>query len=616
VRRLRTRREAGELQSVASVVLAASLEVRGAILYATLINVVAVVPVLFVGGLSGVFFAPLALSYALAVLASMLVALTVTPALALILLRRGPLRRRDPFLVRHLKRGYGWILTRVIRTPAPAYVAVLALAVVGGLTLPALGQDLFPTFKERDFLMHWITKPGTSIREERRVVTRASRQVRAIPGVRDFGSHIGQALLGEEVAGPNFGENWISVDRTADYGRTLASIRRVEAGNPGIYHDVQTYLRERIDEVLAGSSSAVVVRIFGQDLRVLREEARQVTRSLSSVPGLVDLHPEPQQDEPQIEVEVKLPVARRYGLKPGDVRRSAATLAASEEVGDIFRGGKVYGVPVWSTPAARRNLTDFRRLPIDASGGRHVPLGVVANVRITPSPSDVKRENASRRLDVNANIAGRDLGSVTADVRRRLAGMRFPLGYHAELLGEAAERGAAQSRLLLYAIGAALAILLLLQAAFRSWRLALLLFVTLPMALVGGLLAAYAGVGAISLGALIGFYAVLGIAARNGIMMITHFQHLERDEGEPFGVGLVLRGAQERLAPILMTASATGLALLPLALSGSRPGQEIEHPMALVILGGLVTSTLLNLLVVPSLYLRVRGRAGAAAVVD
>jgi CzcA family heavy metal efflux pump len=603
VRRLRTRREAGEGVSVPGVILAASLEVRGAILYATLINVAAVVPVLFIGGVSGSFFRPLALSYALAVLASMLVALTVTPALAMILLGSAPPRREAP-LVRVLKRGYEAALRRVIATPWPAYAAIGAAAAAAIVVAPQLGEDLFPTFKEQDFLMHWITKPGTSIREERRIVTRASHQVRRIPGIQDFGSHIGQAFLGEEIAGPNFGENWVSVDPHANFDRTVDSIREVEDSTPGLYRDVETYLRERIDEVLAGSSEAMVVRIFGPNLTVLRREANHVRRALSGIDGLVDLHSEASQNVPQIKVRVRLAAARRFGLKPGDVRRAEATMVASEDVGRVFRGGRVYEVAVESVPRDRRNLAELRRLSIDTPGGGHVALGKVASVRITPTPNDIKRENDSRRIDVDANVSGRDLGSVTSDVRQRLEGINFPLGYHAELLGEAAERQAAQHRLLLYAVGAAIVILLLLQAAFARWRLAAMLFATLPMALVGGLLAAFAGVGAISLGALIGFYAVLGIAARNGIMMITHFQHLERYEGESFGTALVLRGARERLAPILMTASATALALLPLVVLGSRPGQEIEHPMAIVILGGLVTSTLLNLFVVPALYLR------------
>ncbi|MEA2296321.1 MAG: hypothetical protein QOE86_3960, partial [Solirubrobacteraceae bacterium] len=605
VRRLRVRRAQGSAQPLASIILDASLEVRGAILYATLINVVAVLPVVVVGGLTGAFFRPLALSYALAVLASMAVALTVTPALSLILLSRGSLTGREPPLVHWLKRGYRPVLARVIKRPGTAYVTVIAVLLVGLVTLPRLGQELFPGFKERDFLMHWITPPGTSIPEERRIVTRASTELRRIPGVRDFGSHIGQAFLGEEIVGPNFGENWVSLDRKADYDTTLAAIRDVVAQHPGLYRNVQTYMRERIDEVLVGSSEPIVVRIYGDDLDVLRRTSARVRKAISGTEGLENVRSSLQADVPQIDVRVRLSVARRYGLKPGDVRRAAATLVASEEVGDLFVGGKAYDVHVWSTPATRNSLTAIRNLPIDTRGDRQVPLATLADVRVAPTPNVIQRENASRRIDVSADLRrGADLGSVTDDLRRRLANVALPLGYHAEVLGEAAERQSAQKRLLTYAVVAALAIFLLLQAAFRSWRLALLLFLTLPMALVGGVLAAYGGIGAISLGALIGFFTVLGIAARNGIMMITHFQHLERHEGEAFGPGLVLRGAGERLAPILMTASATGLALLPLALLGDRPGQEIEHPMAIVILGGLVSSTLLNLFVVPALYLR------------
>jgi len=603
VRRLRQRRAENSDEPMLLVILRASLEVRGAILYATLINVVAVLPVVFIGGLSGSFFQPLALSYALAVLASMVVAMTVTPALSLILLSRGPLRRREPPLVRWCKRGYRAVLSRVIRTPRPAYGVVACVVVLGVGVGPRLGQELFPTFKERDFLMHWITTPGTSIPEERRIVIRASRELRAIPGIRDFGSHIGQAFLGEEIVGPNFGENWISVDPKADYDNTLASIHEVVDGHPGLYRNVQTYLRERIEEVLSGGGEPIVVRIFGDDLRVLRRTANDVRKALSGVRGLTELHAELQQDVPQIDVQVRLAVARRYGVKPGDVRRAAATLVASEEVGDLFTGGKAYDVHVWSTPATRNSLTAIRNLPIDTPSGRQVRLATLASVRVRPTPNVIKRENASRRIDVDANFAGRDLGAVTRDVEQRLNDMKLPLGYHAQLLGEAAERKSAQRHLLTYAIVASAVILLLLQAAFGSWRLASLLMLTLPMALVGGVLAAFTGVGAISLGALVGFFTVLGIAARNGIMMVTHFQHLERYEGEPFGPGLVLRGASERLAPILMTALATGLALLPLVVSGDKPGEEIEHPMAVVILGGLVSSTLLNLFVLPALYL-------------
>jgi CzcA family heavy metal efflux pump len=613
VRRMRQHRAAGKSVPLWRVVLGASMEVRGAVVYATLIDVVAVAPVLFLGGLSGAFFSPLALSYALAVMASLAVALTVTPALALILLSRAPLKPRDPPLVRGLKRLYAPVLSRVVRRPSVLLLGVTGAAGLALVLAPTLGSDLFPTFKENDFLMHWTTKSGTSVADERRMVTRASQEVHRIPGVRDFGAHIGQAFLGEEISGVNFGEDWISVRPGADYDTTMARIRRVADTTPGVYRDVQTYLRERIDEVLTGATEPVVVRIFGSDIHKLRQQAARVVQALSPVSGLQDLHAEQSEDIPEIVVRAKLRAAARYGLKPGDIRRASGTLLASEEVGDIYRGGRAYDVAVWTTPNTRDSIPAIEHLPIDTPRGGTVPLAKVATVTVAPTPNIIRRENGSRRIDVTANVSGRDLSSVTADVHARVAKLHFPLGYHAELVGEAQERATAGKHLLIYAGIAGLTILVLLQAAFGSLRLAGLLFVTLPSALVGGVLAAYTGLGVLSLGALIGFYTVMGIGARNGIMMISHFQHLEREEGEAFGPGLVIRGAGERLAPILMTALATGLALVPLALSGAKPGQEIEYPMAIVILGGLVTSTLLNLFVVPTLYLKVgRGRLGRA----
>jgi Cu/Ag efflux pump CusA len=286
------------------------------------------------------------------------------------------------------------------------------------------------------------------------------------------------------------------------------------------------------------------------------------------------------------------------------VRRASATLMAGEEVGDLFRDGKAYDVNVWSTPATRSSLSSIRDLPIDTPNGGHVRLGDVADVRIAPAQSVIYRDNASRRIDVSANIEGSDLSSVMAEVNRRIQRIQFPLGYHAEVLGEYAERQAAQTRLLIFALAAAIGVFLILFASFGNLRLAILGFLTLPSALVGGLLAAYFTGDVISLGSLVGFLTVFGIAARNKIMLINHYQHLERYEGESFGLELALRGARERLSPILMTALATGLALVPLVVAGDIPGAEIEYPMAIVILGGLITSTLLNLFVVPSLYLR------------
>jgi CzcA family heavy metal efflux pump len=614
VRRLRQARAEGRSTSTFAVVLNASVEVRSAITYATLINVVAVVPVLFLEGLSGAFFRPLVLSYGLAVLVSMLVALTVTPALCLLFLSRGRLIRGESPLLRVLKRAYGAVLALLLRRVTPAIAVVAALTALGLAIYPTLGAQLLPNFKERDFLMHWLTEPSTAAPEEKRVSVRACEDLREIPGVRNCGSHIGQALMSDEVYGVYFGENWISVSEKVDYDKTLASIHRTVEGYPGLYRDVQTYLRERIKEVLTGTSESIVVRIFGPDLETLRTKADEITDRISGINGVIDAHPTFSEDLPHIAVEVDLAAARRYGLKPGDVRRQSSALLASEEVSDIFAGGKAYDVHVWSIPSARNSLTDVKELPIDTPSGRQIRLADVADVRIAPTPNAVEREAGSRRIDVGANVEGRDLASVVDDVEDRLATVRFPREYHAEVLGESTELNAAEHRLLLFGLAAAALIFLLLHAAFRSLRLAALAFLLLPTALVGGVLAVWLGNRVLSLGALIGFLTVFGIAARNGILMISHFQHLEREEGEPFGPGLVLRGAKERLAPILMTACATGLALVPLAIAGSIPGHEIEHPMAVVILGGLVTSTLLNLFLLPSLYLRFgKGKADRLA---
>jgi CzcA family heavy metal efflux pump len=617
-RRLRLARLEGSTQSTASIVLDSSLEVRSAIVYATLIDVIAVSPVFFITGLSGSFFQPLVISYGLAVLASLVVALTVTPALAFILLRNAPIERQRSPITKRLQDGYARLITRILRTTRPAFVTVGLVSAVGLGVWPQLGQSLLPDFKERDFLMHWVTAPGTSIGEETRISIDACNELRTIPGVRNCGAHIGQAFVADEPYGVEFGENWISVDPSVDYDKTHAAVLEVVNGYPGLRRDVQTYLKERIREVLTGSSDAIVIRIYGPDLKVLKELADDVEDRIGQIPGIIDLHSEQLVDIPQIQVEVDLAKAHTYGVKPGDVRRIASTYMAGEEVGDIFNTGKAYDVVVWSVPQKRGSVTDVENLLIDTANGGKVALKTIANVSVKPTAGHVSHEQTARRIHVDANVSGRDLGAVITDVKAALATVEFPQEYHPELLGEYQERQNAQDRLLLFAIAAAIGVFLLLQASFGNTRLAILSFLTLPSALVGGILAAWLGTGVISLGALVGFFTVLGIAARNGIMMINHFQHLERFEGMEFGPALVIRGARERLAPIMMTALATGLALVPLAIAGDLPGHEIEHPMAIVILGGLVTSTLLNLFVVPSLYLRFgRGKPstpkGAAA---
>jgi CzcA family heavy metal efflux pump len=604
IRRLRLARTTGSSQSTASVILEASLEVRGAVVYASLIEALALLPIFFLQGLTGSFFRPLAFSYALAVIVSMSVALVVTPALSLILLSFGNLNHRTSPIVVVLQRWYRRALSWVVRRPLPGMLGVVTIVGMGIGIVPGLGQELLPDFKERDFLMHWVTKPGTSIGEEVRITEAAYKDLIKIPGVRNFGAHIGQAMQADEVYGVDFGENWISIDPSVDYDKTLAEVQKVVERYPGLRRDVQTYLKERTREVLAGSSHPIVIRLYGDDIEKLNAKADELVEVLGSIDGVTDEHKELVTKMTQLQVEVNLARAQQYGLKPGDVRRAASTMISGEEVGDYFSGGQAFDVNVWTSPDQRDSITDVQNMLLDTPDGSHVSLKEIADVRLAPTYNAVKRENSQRRLDVDAEVKGRDLGSIVDELEDELSQVKFETGYTYRLLGDYTERKAASKDLRAWALVAAAGIFLLLMAALKSFRLSVLAYVTLPIALVGGAIAVWLKGGIISLGSLVGFFTVLGIVARNGIMLFSHYQHLQEHEGETFGPELAVRGAVERLAPILMTALTTGLALIPLILSGNIPGQEIEYPMAIVILGGLVVATVLNLFIVPSLYLR------------
>lgn len=605
-RRLRLNRESADPKPAFAVVLAASLEVRSAVVFASLIVMLVFVPIFFLGGVAGTFFQPLAIAYVLAIGMSLLVALTVTPAMCLLLLPNAPLtEERDTRIVAALKRRYVGFLPRVVGRPALA-VGIVA----GGLLLAGAGYATFkdqflPDFRETDFLMHFVEKPGTSIEAMDRITIRASKELRSIPGVRNFGAHIGRAEQADEVVGPNFTELWISLDENADYDASVKRIKEVVEGYPGLYRDVLTYLRERIKEVLTGAGATIVVRIYGPDQAELRAAGARVRDAIGGIQGVSDLKLEAQVLVPQIRIRPRPAELARLGLTAGEVRRQAQVLVAQTKVGEIYRDQRAFDVAVWGEPKVRNSVHALRDLMIQAPvTGAPVRLGDIADIEIEPAPNEVKRENGQRRLDVTMNVAGADLGTVAQAVDAAVAKVPFATGYHPQVLGEYAALKESRSRL--WSIGALclVGILLLVWMEFRSRRITALVAVSLPFALVGGVMAVALTGGTLSLGSLVGFVTVIGIAARNGIMLLSHYQHLERHEGMTFGRDLVLRGAEERLVPILMTAACAGLALVPLIVAGNAPGHEIEHPMAIVILGGLISSTALNLLLLPALYAR------------
>lgn len=602
-RRLRQRRQdATSGPSAATIILEASLEVRSALIYATVIIVLALIPILFLEGLAGAFSQPLVTAYVVALLASMLVALTVTVALSMFLLSGASLQRQSP-LASLLQGLYNGLLAWTVRVPLVAYLIVIVVTVAGLAVLPFLRPSLLPTFKETTLLIPWEGAPGTSQPAMNRITAQAIAELRSIPGVINVGSHVGRAITGDQVVSIDSGELWVSLDPAANYEATVAAIQEVVAGYPGLSPEVHTYLPDRMEEVMAADNNVVTVRIFGHEFDVLRDKAEEIRQVIAGVDGVVATQVESPTDMPQLEIQVDLAKAQAYGLKPGDVRRAAGILLSGLGVGNLFEESKVFDVVVWGVPEIRNDLTDIQELLIDTPRGDQVRLGEVADVRIVPAPTVIERDAVSRFIDVSANVNGRDLGAVAADIKARLGSVQFPFEYHAQVLNDSVERQAVQQRLLAIAAAAVIGIFLVFQACYRSWPLAFVAILTLPLALAGGLLAALIGGGVLSLGSLLGLLAVLAIAVRHQIVMINHFQHEQQDD-DPFGADLVLRGVQEQLMPILMSALTIGLAFLPMLFLGNIAGLELAYPMAIVILGGLITSTLLNLVVIPALYLR------------
>jgi CzcA family heavy metal efflux pump len=622
-RRLSEHRQAADERSIADVVLEALAEVRRPATYATFIALLAIVPVVVMEGRPGAFFEPLALSYALAVLASMVVALTVAPALSLLAYSRGSRVRRESPILRLLNPGYDGILSRLVRAPLAMVIAAGVLVAVGVAALPLLDTSLVPSLKDRDVLVRLQSPPGTSEPKMSGMTAQLSRELGAISGVEEVGGHVGRALTGDQIVDVNSSTISVEIGSDADYDAAVAEIHDVVSSiEEPVDREIVTYSQQEVNDVgtltdaeapssgdnldvLTGADKPLVVRVYGQNLDTLRREANEVRDIVGSVDGVLDPRVESVPEEPVLAIETDLARAEPFGIKPGDVRRASAMLLQGVVVGNIFGEQKVFEVVVKGAPKVRESVESVRNVLIDTPGGGHVRLEQVADVSVQPSPAVIKRDSAQRYVDVEANVSGRSLGAVATDVEDLFADAEFPLEYHAEVLDQTTTAQEINlGRVVGIGITAVIAIFLLFQAVFRSWRLAALAFLTLPVALVGGVLAALIDGATLSLGSLIAFLALLGLAARNGVILIDHFQQLRLDGSQAFGAELVRRGALERFAPTLTVAVATAAAVLPFVIMGSVAGLEIVNPMAIVILGGLITSTLLSIFVLPVLYLR------------
>jgi len=607
-RRLRQHRAVGaaSIRSVAEVVLDASLEIRRSVVYATFVVALVFLPVLALSGVQGALFRPLGLAYILATLASLGVALTVTPALTLILLGRREHRQHESAFLAWLKLGYrralGWLCDRPVGVGLAALTAFLAAAA----TLPFFGATFLPEFREGHYLIHMSAVPGTSLAETFRLGQQVTAALRADPRVRSVAQRIGRAELSEDTWGTHYTEFEVDLVPVsgADAETVQEDLRRTLAKFPGVNFAIRGFLAERIEETLTGSTAEIVVKVFGDDLDSLDVAARRIAQTVRAVPGASDVQYDPPAVTPEVTIRVRPNDLSAAGLASDDVLAAVEAATRGVKVGQTFEGNRSTDVVVILEPEARGQPEALRNLPVVSEGGRMLSLAQVADVSRTTGRFLISHQAARRVQTATANVTGGDVAGFAEALERKLASTRLPAGVYSELGGTATARREAQRELLLRGLLAGVGIVMLLALAFGNPSRLLLVLANLPFAMVGGVLAVFATGGLLSLGSLVGFVTLFGIATRNAIMLISHYDHLVRLEGETWGKEAAIRGALERLGPILMTALVTALALVPLAVGSGDPGREIEGPMAIVILGGLLTSTLLSLFVLPTLALR------------
>jgi len=605
----RTRQAAGEHTSTQTTILGSAVRTRSALTYATVIGIAVVVPVFVIPGALGALVAPLAIAYLVAIVISLVIAAALTPALASLLAPRADREPQPSPAQRVLSDRYTRIAPRLVTRAVPALVTAVVLAVAGVALLPALDTSLAPALREPDLLVEFDGAAATSQPEMSRIVAAASAELRTVPGVEDVGAHVGRALLSDQVADVSSGEIWVHLAADAAYDSTAAAVADVVAGYPGLARNVSTYLGGRSADLLTGPSSDLVVRVYGADLATLDAKADEVRQALAGVEGLVEPTVRRTAQDPTIEITVDLAAAQQVGIKPGEVRRAVATQVNGIGVGSIFEEQKVFEVVVRGVASTRSSVTDVENMLIDLPEGGQVRLGDVAAVQVAPSPTVIERESVSRYVDVVAGVAGRSRGAVATDAATALRAVPFPFEYRAEIRTGFDDARGALWQFGGSAIAAVVVILLLLQAAFRSWRLAVLALLVLPVSLVGGLVVALLAGGVLGLGSLVGLAVVLLVAARHLVTLVRHYQELS-DDGVAPGRELVATGTRNRLGPIVATTLAVAVALLPIAVSGPIAGLELIWPMAIVVLGGLVTSALLTLFLVPALYLRFAGGRG------
>ena len=590
------------------VVFKASTEIRGSVVFATLIVALVFAPLFFLESVEGRLLRPLGFAYVVSLTASLVVALTVTPALCSLLLPKAKsiLRGREPWLVARLKAAYGPSLRWALRHPGVILSAAAVLLLVALGSFSFMGRAFLPEFNEGTLTISAVTIPGTSLAESNQLGLALERILLSIPEIISTARRTGRAELDEHVQGVESAEIDVTLkmqDRSKN--EVLEEIRRKVTLIPGMNVTIGQPISHRIDHMLSGTRANIAIKIFGEDLPTLRALAQQVRSTVAGVPGVVDLSVEQQTEIPTVRFKVDQAAAARYGLQPGRVAGLIQTALLGKEVGQILEGQRSVPLVLRYEAFESRDVDALKQILVDATGETKVPLSAVAELREDRAPNFIMREGVQRRIVVQCNASGRDLRSVVDEIRNRVTtSVRQPAGYRIEYGGQFESEARASRQLLFLGIGVVAGILLILTSAFRSFSDALIVMLNLPLGLIGGVLGVFVSGGVLSVASLIGFITLFGIATRNGIMLLSHIRHLAEAEGVTDPLQAIERGALERMAPILMTALAAGLALIPVALGMGKPGSEIQAPMAIVIVFGLFSSTALNMIVVPAALVR------------
>lgn len=617
-RRLRENKNSPNPRPSLEVIYHASLEIRSSIIYATIIVALVFLPLFMLTGVEGRLLAPLGLAYITALVASLFVSLTVTPVLASYLLpkMKAMKEEKDGFLVRFLKKYDEKLLHWTLRHPYKIMIGAVLLFVSTMATLPFVGTSFLPDFNEGTLTVNVQANPGTSLSESNRIGQISEKLILEVPEVISTGRRTGRAELDEHAEGVHYTE--IDVD-LKESNRTreeiLAAIREKLSVVPGVTTNVGQPISHRLDHLQSGVRAQIAVKLFGDDLATLRSKAEEIRNAINTVEGATDVSIERQVLIPQVRFNVDRAKAAQYGLQPGEITRTLETALNGRTVSQALDGARRYDVVVRFDDASRSSLDALKNVTIDTPNGTQIPISAVATIENLPGPNQILRENTKRRIVIGSNVAGRDLGSVAQEIQQKIAAqVKLPEGYFVEYGGQFEATREATRTLSLLTVFSLIAIFFLLIKALGDWRSALQVMINIPLALIGAVIALQLMGGVFSIATLVGFISLVGITSRNGIMMISHYLHLMREEGEDFTEEMIIRGSLERLVPVMMTALTAGLSLLPLAIAADAPGKEILHPLAVVVLGGIITSTLLDQLITPAVFYKF-GRPSAERII-